>query len=653
MRGFKISLVCLSVLGVIHSNALYADFVNGGFEESFTTTSPALTITGWTSTGYIFSGYRSGLVLPPKSLDDILLEASSPAPLGITDIVKVLLPEETQSKYDYFLNEASPTTTIKLPVTGLQTAMINLRSEHATKSVSGTSGKPSGWAKYGKQATSLSQTITITPDDVSAGVVHIRFKVAPVMENPAHTAKQQPFYAIQINNLTTGRKGSDPLYFQWSYAAQPGVPWKTLTTGGTSSGSNATYTYTDWQTYDIPLDSSVVSIWDQVELIVLAAGCSPGGHDGHIYLDDVTTASSSAEGLSISVTGDATTYPGGEICYTYNYQYVGSGTNGVTVSAHMPQSQNSPTPYDTIYSSYIGPTTGTCAFDAPNNVLNCNIGDLPAGSSSGTFGMCVKVPGDWPISYGPINNGNYPIQSDTINPVLGNLWQTTMVNNPSPPPTHSNLVVDTTGLLIDGKNPGLNNGDNYPDTHFYTCTNATPTATAAATNATCNISNLPDNITSPTCSISTGGSWTQPGTIPIGATVTCTVSGQALSEISRQWDVLISSDAPNNSNTTQNTATVPFDIYNNPVDIPAELNGSPVLTPIVVCCGRPVMLYDLPIDSDLAATYKIISTTGNIRCTMGSSGGNSFVKVFGRPGTCTIQGTKDGQISKPLTLIAK
>ncbi|NDH08526.1 MAG: hypothetical protein EBY16_02700 [Gammaproteobacteria bacterium] len=655
MPGFKYSRGCLFFCAVIHANLSFADFVNGGFEQVYGTTSPALTIPGWNSQGYIFSGYRAGLVLPPKSLNDILLTPTSSAPSGITDIVKAT---NTQTLYDYFLNGALPTTTIKLPVTGEQTAMVNVRTVNAIKSVSGTSSKPRGWSTYAKQATALSQTITISTADFNAGVVHIRFKVAPVMENPAHTAKQQPFYAIQINNLTTTRKGSNPLYFQWSYAAQPGVPWKTLSSGGSNSGSNATYTYTDWQTYDIPLDASVVSVGDQIELVVLAAGCSPGGHDGHVYLDDVTTASASAEGLTISVTGDSTTYAGGSICYTYSYQYVGSGTTGVTVTAHMPQSQNSSTPYDAIYDSNTDPSTGSvksCTFDVAQNVLNCNIGDLPnGGQASGTFSMCVTVPGDWPTSYGPINNGNYPIQSSSINPVLGNLWQTTMGTNPNPPATHSNLVVDPSGLLIDGKNPSVNSGDLYPNTHYYTCSNAIPGATAAATNATCNIDNLPPNISvDSSCTISTGGAWTQPGTIPIGATVTCNVSGIADSEISREWDVVISSSAANNINNTQNTATVPFYIYNNPVDIPATLNGSSVLTPINICCGRPVMLFDLPIESDLVANYSVIATTGNIKCTIGSSGVNSFVKVFGRPGTCTIQGTKDGQISAPLTLIAQ
>ncbi len=667
---FKYSLVCVSVLAAMHANVSFANFLNGGFDAFNTTPSPAASITAWTSTGYLFTGYKAGLVLPPKSLDDIILESTSPLALGITDIVT----GTQQTLYDYFLNGASPTTTLKLPITGSNTAMINLRSVNPTKSVSGTSGKPSGWSKYAKQATSLSQTITIQAGDRSSdGNVHIKFKVAPVMENPAHTAKQQPFYAIQINNLTTGRTGSNPLYFQWSYAAQPGVPWKTLTAGGSNSGSNATYTYTDVQTYDLSFSQTDIRNEDQVQLIVLAAGCSPGGHDGHIYIDDVTTGAStspSSPSISISASTQSTSVtPGGQICYRYKFNYSGINDSiALKIVANMPLTQNTSPPYSTIYANdgtgntpvpknSGGTTIGSCTFSSITNALTCNINNNLGPLVDSYFDMCVNVPSDWQPSYGPINNGNYPISSSTLSPVLGNLVQTPIIAG-TPPAQFSNLVVDPTGLLMNGKNPSLNNGDNYPNTHYYTCTNANPTATADAPNATCNISNLPPGFNVTTCTITSSGgtvaAWTQPQAIPINSTVKCFVSGIADSQISREWDAVITSDATNNTNTTQNTATVPFYIYNNPADIPATQNGSSVLTPIDICCGRPVMLYDLPIDSDLAATYKVIATTGNNRCIIGQSGtGNFFVKVFGRPGTCTIQGEKDGQISAPLTLNAQ
>ncbi len=123
---FKVFLLA----SVFLSQSIYADFTNGGFEDPsyITTTNPNVGIPSWTSTGYLFTGYRAGLVLPPKSLDDIVLVSSPKAPFGITDI----FDGATQSLTDYFLVGATPTSNLYLPEVGTQTAMINLRSKHLT-----------------------------------------------------------------------------------------------------------------------------------------------------------------------------------------------------------------------------------------------------------------------------------------------------------------------------------------------------------------------------------------------------------------------------------------------------------------------------------------------------------------------------------------
>ncbi|HBB53390.1 MAG TPA: hypothetical protein DCZ80_05770, partial [Legionellales bacterium] len=474
---------------------------------------------------------------------------------------------------------------------------------------------------------------------------HIRFKIAAVMENPAHTAKQQPFYAIQINNYTKRRTGSNPLYFQWSYAAQPGVPWKTVPQKGTNSGSNATYSYVDWQNYDLAFAASEIDIGDIVELVVLAAGCSPGGHDGHVYLDNVTTAPLTA-GLLISAVGNPTTTPGGTIIYTYTYQNFSSTATASSpkIIAAMPVTQNSSTPFPTIFSQIVQqPSSGeTCSFIPSSNTVECDLSDLGP-NALGTFQLEVNVPGDWPTSYGPINNGNYTIEATGLNPVLGNLVQTTM-NPAPPPPVNSFLVVDVSGLGT----PNLQDGEAYNGT--YTCTN---TSSNHAPQATCDISSLPEGLEKDLCNITPASTaWTSPSTIPAGQTVTCTVTGSVSSPLSKEYDVLVSSNSTNNTNSTTNYAIVPFKIYNNPVDIPATSNGSTVISPAPICCGRPILTYDLPISSDLAATYSVVGTTGNIRCSIGLTGNNYYVKVYGRPGTCTIQGLKNGEISAPLVLVA-
>jgi hypothetical protein len=318
----------------------------------------------------------------------------------------------------------------------------------------------------------------------------------------------------------------------------------------------------------------------------------------------------------------------------------------------MPVTQNSPVPYETIYQNCqpTGVIGGTCSYDPTTNILTFTVSGSLAPGGTGTFTMTVGVPGDWPTSYGPINNGNYPISGTNqtspptpINPVLGNLVQTTMIPGASPTP-NSNLVVDVSGLT----NTSIESGNNYTGT--YSCTN---TGAVTAPTATCNISGLPDGLSVTGCTINPGSvAWTTPDNIPSGSTVTCTVSGPATSPFSKEYDALVTSDSTNNINSITNHATVPFNVYNNPVSIPATLNGSTIISPAPVCCGRPIAVFDLPISSDLAASYSITGTTGNIRCVIGSNGANNYVKIFGRPGTCTVQGLKNGEISAPLTLVA-
>lgn len=522
----------------------------------------------------------------------------------------------------------------------------------APKAVSGTSAKPTGWLKYGGLATALSQSITITLADVSPdGQVHLRFKLSAVMENPAHQANQQPFYAVQINNLTTGRKGKNPLFFQWSYAAQPGVPWNSLTQKGTNSGSNATYNYIDWQNFDVPLSSTEFSIGDQIELVVLAAGCSPGGHDGHIYLDGVTTQTPSS-GLGISATGPATVTPGSTITYEYTFTNYGSTSlSNVCVDAHMPLTQNTNPAFETIYNSVsvikdAGNTQiGTCTYVSTSETARCCVTGSFNQNDTGKFTMTVSVPEHWKPNDGPINNGNFPIYADNFNPVLGNLVQTEILSSP-PPPASSYLVVDLSGLQIGGQNPILNTGDAYSGQ--YTCTNVTP-GTVAASPGTCDITNLPDGLSVTGCT-KNGAAWTSPDSIALNEVVTCRVAGFPTSMVSREYLAEVSSDASNNTNGITNHDSMPFFIQNNPVTIPATLDGQPTLTPVKICCGRPVVVYDLPIESDLPATYEIISTTGQVQCRLGSSGLQNYVKLFGQPGTCTVIATKDGQISAPLVL---
>lgn len=103
---------------------------------------------------------------------------------------------------------------------------------------------------------------------------------------------------------------------------------------------------------------------------------------------------------------------------------------------------------------------------------------------------------------------------------------------------------------------------------------------------------------------------------------------------------------------------VQLDVVGNPqppssVDIPATVNGLPIINPAVVCCGRPVILGPLPVPGAGPTIYSVSSQTGHVTCQIGHTKYQTYLKMNGKKGSCTIIGTKDGVVSNPLTVIAQ
>ncbi|CAM2879127.1 Fibronectin type-III domain-containing protein [Legionella worsleiensis] len=88
------------------------------------------------------------------------------------------------------------------------------------------------------------------------------------------------------------------------------------------------------------------------------------------------------------------------------------------------------------------------------------------------------------------------------------------------------------------------------------------------------------------------------------------------------------------------------------VNIPATVNGSSVLNPAVVCCGRPVLLGPLPTPGSGPTVYSVIEQTGNVTCHIGQTSSQTYLKMNGKNGSCTIVGQKNGVTSNPLKVIA-
>jgi len=95
-----------------------------------------------------------------------------------------------------------------------------------------------------------------------------------------------------------------------------------------------------------------------------------------------------------------------------------------------------------------------------------------------------------------------------------------------------------------------------------------------------------------------------------------------------------------------------FTGYPSSVNIPATLNGSSILNSAVVCCGRPVLLGPLPVPGSGPTIYTVTAHTGNVQCQIGRTRSQTYLKMQGKNGSCTIVGTKNGIVSNPLTVTA-
>ena len=152
--------------------------------------------------------------------------------------------------------------------------------------------------------------MTVGPGDVDPSdmQIHVRFVIAPVLQNPVHLVNQQPYFFVQLTNLTQ----NTILYEDFNLSAQPGVAWKTVN-GGTANEID----YTDWSLVDISPGSVKLAMGDMVKLEVIAGGCSLGGHFGEIYLDGLGPT---VPGLFVTGAGPAQANAGTNITYNLTYE---------------------------------------------------------------------------------------------------------------------------------------------------------------------------------------------------------------------------------------------------------------------------------------------------------------------------------------------
>lgn len=185
-------------------------------------------------------------------------------------------------------------------------------------------GGNGSWSAY-----AMEQTATMVLSDVDPvdGKVHIRFAMAPVLNNPGHPAGRQPFFFVEVINLT---KGNTQLFHTFNYSNQAGIPWQSF----------GAYQFTNWQGFDIAPGNGRLDVGDQVLLKVYVANCADGGagHTAQIYMD---VFGSKMPGLSVAAIGPSTTKPGEQVTYTYNYvNNSGVYALGATVRLAAPITEN-------------------------------------------------------------------------------------------------------------------------------------------------------------------------------------------------------------------------------------------------------------------------------------------------------------------------
>lgn len=379
---------------------------------------------------------------------------------------------------------------VNFPLYGLKSARINYNGNR-------------------NRASSIDQTATMAVGDIdpSDGKVHIRFAIAPVLENPGHAPNQQPYFFVEVRNLTKGTQ----LFQTFNFSNQSGVPWQTV--GG--------YQYTNWQAIDIGPGPGVLDVGDQVSVTIVASGCGPSGHEGHVYVDS-GQGLTSLPGPFVTGTGPQYAVAGGTVTYKYHYNNGGTAPMPNTVVTIVSPQDNSVTPKNL----RVDPASVTAAGCSVNTVgtvdtVTCPVGTLNPGST-GDLQLTWTIPNP---TTGPINHGNYTIASANSPPLLGPLVQTNITTQ---------ALADMQVSVTDGKS-----SMQWGDTTTYTVvlTNAGPNDAPAGTVITNTVPASLKNV-SWTCA-ATGGATcpaasgvgsigaTTGAVWPSGGTLTYTVAAQA------------------------------------------------------------------------------------------------------------------------------
>ena len=301
----------MAVLGaVLIFTVAFAIFTNGDFETG--------DFTGWTISTFLNNGYTQ----PPGS--------------GGTDLSSVVGGPLVAP---LSLSDPNTNGNLKYPAFGHYSARVNSELSYYD-------------GGYPANANTISQTTTAVIDPLD-GKSHVRFTYAAVMVNPSfpHTDEEKPYFRVKVINVSNG---NDVIYDFSSYVGEPGKDWQTGPAFGTIPGD--VWQYLDWTYVDLASSAlHPVAAGNTIRLEITAAGCSPTGHPGYVYVDEITDGD--ILGPSILATGPDTGAAGGSITYTYTYK---NGT-GIAIDPHIvirpPANVTFTTLGDTTHCSGLNPVT--------------------------------------------------------------------------------------------------------------------------------------------------------------------------------------------------------------------------------------------------------------------------------------------------------
>jgi hypothetical protein len=374
MKKLRIAAFLAVITALVMATGVFAIFFNNGNFESGSWTP------GWDADGQreflLFTGGYDGTGFPNLAAGGSDLSTIIPA--GGAPALSIADPNTKTA--------TNSTGVLMYPAVGNYSARVN-----SQESWSGGAG-----GGHGQNANTLYQSSEVGLGDVDGidGKVHLRLLYAAVMvePNPAHTFDQMPMFFLEVKDETT----NTIILHKQSYVGELGIPWQTglpVGTGGTGGATDGIWKFLDWSYVDIIAGESTGPnsiIGHTLSVKIVATGCSPTGHPGYVYVDEL--GSSNVGVPAVVATGPATRNSGQTITYTYTYFNGASSAIDATITVTPP--------VGVTFTS----TNPACTVNGLG-VYSCYFPGVPA-NSNGSFNISGTVTA---LGGSTINHGDYNI----------------------------------------------------------------------------------------------------------------------------------------------------------------------------------------------------------------------------------------------------